>query len=137
MDFKYRIVNNEVIITGYSDLSSTEINIPEFIDGLPVTCIDEHAFHGVLHVEYLILPNSIVDIHWNIFSYDHKISYINDNKVSGYIHVINNRYIYYRGGINYIIYQIGGEYYCSVGDNKRYFINGLRYWVDFNKGFIW
>ena len=30
MNFKYRIENNEVIITGYSDLSSTEINIPEF-----------------------------------------------------------------------------------------------------------
>lgn len=137
MDFKYRIVNNEVIITGYSDLSSTEINIPEFMDGLPVIGIDEHSFYGVLRVDHLIVPNSVTNIHWNIFSSNHEIKYINNNKVTGETHVINNRWIYYRGDINYIIHQIGSDYYCNVGNNKRYFINGLRYWVDFNKVFLW
>ena len=128
MNFKYRIVNNEIIITGYSDSSSTEINIPEFIDGLPVTGIGEQSFYCVLYVESLMIPNSVVDIHWNIFSFNHEIKYINNNKVTGESHVINNRYIYCGGDIYDIIYQIGGDYYCSAGINKRYFIDGLVYW---------
>lgn len=129
MSFKYRIENNEVIITGYSDLFSTEINIPEFIDGLPVIGIDEQSFYCVLYVESLTIPNSVVDIHWNIFSFNHEIKYINNNKATGETHVINDRHIYCGGDIYDIIYKIGGDYYCSAGINKRYFIDGLVYWI--------
>lgn len=129
MSFKYRIENNEVIITGYSDLSSTEINIPEFMGGLPVIGIDEHSFYGVLRVDHLIVPNSVTNIHWNIFSFNHEIKYINNNKVTGESHVINNRHIYCGGDIYDIIYQIGSDYYCSADIHKRYFIDGLIYWI--------
>lgn len=129
VNFEYRIVNNEIIITGYSDSSSTEINIPEFIDGLPVTGIGEQSFYCVLYVESLMIPNSVVDIHWNIFSFNHEIKYINNNKVTGESHVINNRHIYCGGDIYDIIYQIGSDYYCGADIHKRYFIDGLIYWI--------
>lgn len=128
MNFKYRIVNNEVIITGLIDDFVKEINIPELIDGLPVTGIGEQSFYCVLYVESLMIPNSVVDIHWNIFSFNHEIKYINNNKVTGESHVINNRHIYCGGDIYDIIYQIGSDYYCGAGINKRYFIDGLVYW---------
>lgn len=129
VNFEYRIVNNEIIITGYSDSSSTEITIPEFIDGYPVTSIGEQSFYCVLYVESLMIPNSVVDIHWDIFSFNHEIKYINNNKVTGESHVINNRHIYCGGDIYDIIYQIGSDYYCSAGISKRYFIDGLVYWI--------
>ena len=71
MNFEYCIINNEVMITGYSNAFSTKINIPEFIDGLPVTGIGEQAFYSVLCVESLIIPKSVAYIHWNIFVFNH------------------------------------------------------------------
>lgn len=103
INFEYRIVNDEVIITGLIDNEVTSITIPEFIDDYPVTSIGEQSFYCVLYVESLMIPNSVTNIHWNIFSFNHEIKYINNNKVTGETHVINNRYIYC-GDIYMILY---------------------------------
>ena len=126
MNFKYRIENNEVIITGYSDLSSTEINIPEFMDGLPVIGIDKHAFYGVSPVDRLMVPNSVVNIDEDVFAYSSRLKYINNIEIKDKFCVINNRHVWHNTDILYIKYQICGNYYCEYRDEFRYFIDNIR-----------
>lgn len=56
-----------VLITGCDD-SAVTINIPEEIDGLPVTKIDMSAFEDISSLENIIIPSSITEIGRDAFS---------------------------------------------------------------------
>ena len=63
-DFTYIIENNTVTITGYTDHGSTVVEVPETIDGYPVTKIGEGAFckgatTKYYPIERITLPSTI------------------------------------------------------------------------------
>lgn len=77
MGFKINILNNEAIITSYEDKLVTYLEIPEYIEGYPVTslghwCFNEHSF-----LEKIILPNSVKLIHGGAFYDCHSLKEIN------------------------------------------------------------
>ena len=64
----YEINNREVTITGYEMGISSELVIPEYIEGYPVVAIADYAFY---HCEYLydvVLPNRLTTIGEYAFS---------------------------------------------------------------------
>ncbi|WP_312368893.1 leucine-rich repeat domain-containing protein [Lachnoclostridium sp.] len=60
-DIEYRKENNEIIVQKYNGTSS-KIEIPSAIDGLPVTEIADYAFHNCRSVQKIIIPDSITTI---------------------------------------------------------------------------
>jgi hypothetical protein len=113
--FGYEIEDCEITITGIKDRSTTLIEIPEFIEGYPVTKIDVGCFGDYMGT--------------NI---------INNVKVENNFCVIRNKWIYYYGAIYKIIHQIGDDYYCDFTDffgmyvyRNLYFIDNLRYCKNF------
>lgn len=65
-NFKYEIVGNEIIIRKYvGDL--LEESIPESIDGILVTALDEYVFHES-KIEHIDLPGTIAKIGMHCFA---------------------------------------------------------------------
>ncbi|MHB1484986.1 MAG: leucine-rich repeat protein [Saccharofermentanales bacterium] len=64
--FTYRIVNNEIEITGLA-LSITTIEIPSILNGLPVTSIGEAAFKSC-PLRNVVVPDSVINIGTNAFA---------------------------------------------------------------------
>lgn len=60
-DIEYRKENNEIIVQKYSG-SSSQIEIPCVIDGLPVTEIADYAFHNCRSLQKIIIPDCITII---------------------------------------------------------------------------
>lgn len=57
-EFQYRIQDDHVIVTGCADDAVT-LEIPEEIDGVPVTEIESRAFSGATNLETAVLPDSL------------------------------------------------------------------------------
>lgn len=144
MEFKYKIENNGITITGHTDKSVKSINIPEFIDNLPVTNIGGFSFCGYTSLtritipnrvsiignavfshckslNHINIPNSITNIGINAFMGCNSIKEINSVKLKEGINLIYNRFIYYKQMVYKIQYGIDSDYYC---ENKNIFING-------------
>jgi hypothetical protein len=64
--FKYEIIADNVVITGYTGTSQT-VTIPERIQNLPVTTIAEKAFKDNKTLKSIIIPSSITLIANNVF----------------------------------------------------------------------
>lgn len=62
-DYEYEIINNEAHLIKYLG-NETNIYLPSFIDGHPVTVISDFAFEDVIDViESIYFPSSIKDVH--------------------------------------------------------------------------
>ena len=73
---EYEIVNgSSVTITKYSGNAAT-VNIPEQINGLPVTEIGEFAFQGCSNLTNITLPSSLINIEFFAFSYCNNLTNI-------------------------------------------------------------
>ena len=59
--FKYKIINDEAIITGYLG-NEENITIPKKIDGFIVTTIGKYAFRGNRTLKSVYLPNTVETI---------------------------------------------------------------------------
>ena len=59
---KYVIVDNEVDIIGYKEGLPADIVIPDFIDGYPVTSIEDYAFAGCNSLTNVNIGNSVTRI---------------------------------------------------------------------------
>lgn len=131
--FKCHVIDDEIVISGVNNRNVVSVEIPEFINGYLVTSIESHSFCWCDYLTDIIIPNSVVNIDEDIFAYDSKLKFINNIEIKGGFCVINNRHIWFRTNIFKINYQIGGDY-CTDTDylDLKYFINGLRYWTDFN-----
>ena len=67
-DYDYVVVSgNKISIAKYKG-NETKIIIPDTIDGLPVTVIQNKAFKDNTYVEYIKLPKSIATVAVNTFN---------------------------------------------------------------------
>lgn len=67
--FTYTISNNEVTITGLSESTSTDITIPNSIEGCVVTEIGDCAFRSCTALTSITLPDNLKSIGWYAFQY--------------------------------------------------------------------
>ena len=65
---EYTISGNEVTITKYTG-SAAEIDIPEKIEGKPVTTIGDEAFRECISLTGITIPDSVTSIGYNAFAY--------------------------------------------------------------------
>lgn len=75
--FEYNIIENKVIITGFDDSSITHIEIPNEIDGYPVTMIWKNCFNGYRYLKSVIIPDSVTRIGPSAFCGCHSLETIN------------------------------------------------------------
>lgn len=153
--FEYKIIENKVIITGFNDSSITHIEIPNEIDGYPVSMIWRDAFngyrylksvtipdsvismnvctfYGCLSLKMIIIPNSVEYIGSNSFRGCKSLKKINDNKFINVLTVINNKLISSDDQFYTVKYQIGDDYCGNQYGNKLfYFINRKKYETKF------
>ena len=66
-DYRYKVENGKVTITEYSG-DSTEVVIPESIDGMPVVRIHTSAFHYCEKIKTIVFPDSVEKIDLLAFS---------------------------------------------------------------------
>ena len=78
--FNYKVVLNEVYITGYN-CSSEEVTIPSFVNGLKVTTICEGAFSGCNKVKKINLCN-LTKIEDNAFLGCENLMFVKANNLS-------------------------------------------------------
>ncbi|MBR3933930.1 MAG: leucine-rich repeat protein [Clostridia bacterium] len=65
-DLTYEIKNNQVIIINCKSIA-TKVDIPDYIDGFPVTTIGERAFENCDRITSLIIGNNVTTISWRAF----------------------------------------------------------------------
>ena len=65
-DFCYTVSENTATIVGYVGTSS-DITIPELIDGRPVTNIGEEAFYDYSWLTSVTIPDSVTTLEWAAF----------------------------------------------------------------------
>lgn len=65
---KYVSLDGSVAVTGYNGLISGHITIPEEIDGMPVTMINDGAFSDQTAMSSIIIPEYVSQIGANAFS---------------------------------------------------------------------
>lgn len=118
--FEYKIENNEVTIIETMDKSLTVIDIPEFIEGYPVTNIGEFAFCRCFSLYDIKIPKSVNNIDFHALYYFNS-QYINGEKIVGSVNIINNKFIYRNRLVRKIIYQIGADHCCS-NNNSSYIL---------------
>lgn len=131
MEFEYVIENGEVIITGVEDKFIKSIEIPEFIDGLPVTTIGHKAFYDCSSLSMIIIPTTINKIFYTSFDNLYGVI-VNNIKISSY-HIINNKFIV--GAYNFLtIYnQINHDYIVKTDEDSFYLIGEQLYQNNFEK----
>lgn len=128
--FEYKIENNEVTIIEVKDKSLTVIDIPEFIDGYPVTKLSHYFVRFCDLLTNINIPNSVNKIPFFTLSNCNSLIYINSIKLKEGVNIVNNKFIV-RGKHSYkIIYQIGDDYHCD-GSCDYYIINESRYYINF------
>ena len=59
---KYKIVNDEITICGYTSALPADLVIPSAIESLPVTAIDAISFSGCKTLTSVIIPDTVVTI---------------------------------------------------------------------------
>lgn len=64
--FKYKIENDEAIITSYqANMDEARVVLPEELQGKPVTTLEENAFYQHKNMEFITLPQSLTTISVN------------------------------------------------------------------------
>lgn len=135
-EFNYFIENGTVIINGCQYFDTTEITIPEFIEGYPVVKLDYATFYNRRDLVNINIPNSVTYIDCSVFRYcysltninipnsviemgstaimdTYNLTHINNIKLKLGVNIINNRFICICKEIFKITYQIGDEYNCD------------------------
>lgn len=122
--FEYIIVNNEVTITSIIDESVTEITIPESIDGLPVTNINNRCLRFCNSLININISSSVNSIHYYTFSCCGSLTYINGVKLKIGVNIINNKFITINKRTFKIKHQITDDY---ISDDGYYFMDSCVY----------
>lgn len=134
-NFVYEIENGEVIILDYKDKTVESIDIPEFIEGLPVTKISDWVFFDCDQLLYITIPKSVINISYSILFACESLNRINNVEIINDYCIINNKFIYDCESISMIIHQISDDYYVSFSDSvdstENYYIEHLLYDKEF------
>jgi hypothetical protein len=77
MNFEYKIENGEVTITGIKDETVESIEIPEFIEGYPVTNINNRCLRFCNSLTKININSSVNSIHYYAFGSCGSLTYIN------------------------------------------------------------
>lgn len=133
MDFEYRIINGEVIITGYKDIDVKSLIIPEFIDGHPVVKITYDLIFSTFNIIHVVIPASIIDIDSHALYSSLRIRTINGDEIDhDKVNIVNNRFVYYYNIFYPIKYQICNGYSCDdYNNNVKYFIDNESFYSNF------
>lgn len=130
---EYKINDAQVLITGFSDKPITHIDIPEFIDGHPVTGIQLVLFPHIIAIN---IPKSVKYIYESCFIYAHQLTYINNIKLNTGVNLINDNFIYFISSSHTIIYKVKfniiDDKVLSVYEKDRYIICGRLRNKNFN-----
>ena len=60
--FEYEIIDDQVVLLGLKTTDIEEIEVPESIDGKPVTSIGIYAFYGMSQLKSVIIPHGVITI---------------------------------------------------------------------------
>ena len=125
--FEYKIIENKVIITGFNDSSITHIEIPNVIDGYPVTMMWKDAFNGYRYLKSVIIPDSVTRIGPSAFCGCHSLETIN---IPDYVTEIGACAFYNCSLLKSInvpnsVNRIGGNCFYNCRSLKK--INGEKY----------
>lgn len=131
--FRYEINDGEALITGSDDESVTYIDIPEFINGYPVTDIQLIVFPGTTSIN---IPKSVSYIYECCFIYASNLTHINNNKLNDGFNFINDSFIYLAPKTIRLVYKIRfkicDDYVCMSYNTFNHLINGCMYSSNFN-----
>ncbi len=75
----YSVIRDEITITDCDTSLSGDISIPEQIEGLPVTVIDEQAFRLCKYITSVTVPSTVREIGMEAFEYCNALESINLN----------------------------------------------------------
>ena len=69
----YSIIDNTAHVTGvnglyFTSVNDSVVNIPETVNGIPITIIDERAFHSISWLKSVNIGNSVTHIGYSAFS---------------------------------------------------------------------
>lgn len=123
MEFEYVIENGEVTITGVKDKFIRSVEIPEFIEGYPVTGIAPYSFESCIYLTNIIIHSGVTRISYYAFQSSYGRIYNNVKIIKN--HIINNKFIV--GGCNFltIVNQINNDYIVK-SDNDHYYLIGKQ-----------
>ena len=79
LDYSYVYsIRNEVSIkiTGIGSFEGTDLIIPAYIEGLPVTHIEWEAFKGITNISSVYIPDTVTEIYGYAFSYCTNLSLV-------------------------------------------------------------
>lgn len=130
--FRYEINDGEALINDFTDKLVTHIDVPEFIDGYPVTGVQFILFNLVS----INIPKSVKYIYGSCFIYASNLTHINNNKLNDGFNLINDSFIFL-GHKNFkIVYKIKfkicDDYVCMSYNTFNHLINGCIYSGKFN-----
>lgn len=133
--FEYEIIDGEVTITGINGFIGSQplarydgdrlvtycddnfiksLTIPEFIDGFPVTKIDEWAFAPCKSLVYISIPNSVISISNTTLYTSNTLSKINDIEIIDRFCKIHDRFIYTNKYVLKIVFNILDGYIVKI-----------------------
>lgn len=122
--FRYEINDGEALIIALDRSDCTHIDIPEFINGYPVTGTQLIIFPGTTSIN---IPKSVSYIYECCFIYASNLTHINNNKLNDGFNFINDSFIYLApksfGAIYKIKFKICDDYVCIFRDTTVNYIN--------------
>ena len=83
-DLSYRVVGEEVHITGCSGEASGTLHIPSTIEGKPVTRLLFHSFRDGKNLEKVHIPDSVTTIEESAFDHCINLTEVTIGKVHGH-----------------------------------------------------
>lgn len=131
--FRYEIIDGEALIIDFTGKSGTHIDIPEFIEGYPVTGIQVILFSNIHSIN---IPISVKYIYESCFIYANNLTYINNIKLNDGFNLINDNTILLSPksyGVCYKIkFKICDDYVCIYYNTILNYVHDCMYSDKFN-----
>jgi len=121
-DLTYWNDGNEVVITGINYDATGTLEIPDTIEGHPVTRIEANAFNGC-NLTHITLPDSVKEIGSYAFAYSGSLTGVTLGSKLEYI-----EWCAFDGCDNLVYNQYDNAKYVGTGDNPYFALIGANEW---------